>query len=723
MKYKNYIKKLLIHSFWVFLVALALPAMAEDLANGLSPIKIKGDSVEYFYKINKAEGRGNVQIDYGQYKLFADEIDVNLETKEAWARGNVILAHDGGQHTGKEVYVDFETGVADIDELNSFVEPFFHGGGHKVNREKDGDSYTIEDAYLTTCDDGQNCPHGLPPYQLEAKEVIYYPNDKLIMKHVIVRIRHLPVMYIPIMVLPLDIIDEFPIQLEVGKTSEWGGFALSKLRYYINDDHDGNILNDYRENQGYAGGIEHYYRAGQLGAGALRGYYADDQCGDNQECSRSKTYTSPETERYRLQARHTGKIADNTALNFEFNKLSDEYVIQDFFYRDEYERIAFPDNYVSVIHSTDNYTLSGLARYRLDDFFGVVQRLPEIRLDTHTKPLGESNFYYRSQTQAAWLNKTYKDFDESDRNDAAARIDADNRLSYVWRMGAWTATPFIASHNTFYSRDRIGDDTDFVRNNLASGVDISSKYFKVYDVKFNALGMKFDKLRHIFTPNISYFYQSRPTHKNTDLIQFDSIDTLDRESHYSLDLENKFQIKYKDEQGATETRNLLRSLMRFDFEWPKAGETRLDLIETNLEFYPTTWMSIDTGATYQFETDQFDQANIDLIFRKDAYRFGVGQRYVNGDSNQLTLQGHWQINPQWKIEAYNRYDFTRDSQSEGGENNEFELVVEKRNFYCWTISLIYNHSHEEDSFFVTFAPTQFSTSSFRRAQSYRRVYQ
>jgi len=706
---------------WV--LVLTLPASAADF-DGLSdpkPLKIRGDSVEYFFEENRAEGKGNVQIDYEGCSLTADFVKANLQTKEAWAEGNVVVTREGEKHQGDSVYVNFETGVVEVEGMRAAMVPYYRVSSEEVKRRAD-ETVEFRKASLTTCDEDQVCADGRPYYSLDADEVEYREGDKLTLKNAVLRIGALPVLFLPIVVIPIKHIQRFPVQVELGRNSEWGAFILSKLRYYINDDHDGNFLVDYRENQGIAGGAEHFYRNDLLGQGALRGYFADDQCGeDSEDCSRSGSYAPPEESRYRVQARHIGEPIPGIGVNFELNKMSDEYVIQDFFFREEFERIAFPDNYFYAVNAREDYTLSALARYRLDDFLGVVERLPEVNFDLHTRPVGDTPFYVSHKTQGASLNRTMPGLGRHRSHEAAGRVDTQSRLSYVWKTGPWTVTPYAGTRQTYYSRDKAGDSRDFVRSNIEAGVDASTKYFKVYDFSYDALGITFERLRHVFTPNVSYSFQSKPTVTREMLYEFDDRDTLDRESRVTLDFENKLQIKFRpedDPDGELSQRPLLRSIVAVDLDIPQGNRSKFESIRTETDFNPTPWLRISTDTDYFFETDEFETVNVDVTADRHPLKIGFGQRYQSSQSNQSTIQVEWQMHPEWKAGVYERYDFERDDQSDGGKNNEFEFVLEKSNFYCWTIRFMYNRSHRENSFFVSFTPSAFQDSSFRRQRQY-----
>jgi len=702
--------------FFIIAVTFLIPALfleplyAEDDAN--VPIQITGDSVEYFYEKERAVASGNVQISYKGSLLTADEVQVDLAKKEATASGNVTLSQDGAIFTGDHVVVDLETKSAEIADMTATLAPHFYAKGSRVN--KVGDShYQIKDGYITTCDKSYCEGDKTPPYRIQAKEVLYYPDDRVVIRHAVLYVERFPIFYIPVIVIPVWDIDRFPIEVQAGRKKEWGAYVLTRTRYGLSPDFKGNILFDVRENQGLAGGFENFYDTRDYGQGALRYYFANDRCGTNDlECSRGSGHLVDESSRYRAQLRHRWKISPDLGLNAEINKLSDEFIVQDFFSQSEFERNAFPDNYVSLIQSKDDYTVSALGRWRLDDFVGVTERKPEISFDTHTHAIEGTNFYYRQEVDAAHLKLKFKD--DTDEARQASRVDIRSKFSYVWRVQPWTVTPYIASRETYYSRDADAD-RDFVRWNLEAGVDLSTKFFKVYDVDIHSWGLDINKIRHIFTPNISYGFQSDPTHTKQSLVTFDEVDELERDNFLRLDFENKLQTKSKGGKGKLSPRTLLRSIVTADFKFLRSERAGIDTLRFDTDFNPYRWLTLSSDAEYRYESDQFEFINVDVTWNRDRVWVGLGQRYVNGDSNQTTAQLDLKINDDLSLRLYERFEFS------SAETDEFEASLQIRNFVCWTAQLTYNCRNEGGgSFYVSFAPTDFTESAFHPGQYYRR---
>src|SRR6185436_9685597 len=114
----------------------------------------------------------------------------------------------------------------------------------------------------------------------------------------------------------------------------------------------------------------------------------------------------------------------------------------------------------------------------------------------------------------------------SEINLATKRLDTQNEISYPTKLGFVEFRPFVGGQNTYYSRTINRDDYNTVRGQFKTGADLSTKFFRVYDVEGKVLGMEVHRLRHIITPSIGYLYSHNATVATEKLDQFDSIDTL-----------------------------------------------------------------------------------------------------------------------------------------------------------------------------------------------------
>jgi len=409
--------------------AHAAPANTEPA----QPVQVHGDSVEYFHEEQKVVGTGHVSIDHGDTRLTADKITVFMDSKNAVAEGNVTLKQPGGEFKGKRGEYNFEKKSGKVDQMELFVEPSLYGKARQVQKHDDG-SMTMRDSYVTTCC-GDN-----PFYKVQAQDVDIIPGKKVVIRNAVILVKNVPIFFLPLYVQPLVNADRFPVQIVPGQNSDWGPFLLSKVRYQLVDRPDleahANLLADYRVKRGIGGGAEGFYKGKAVGRGAARLYAAHD----------NKAPDDVDAGRYRVQLRHQMTLAPDTTLTAELNKLSDRDIVKDFFFNEEYEGNALPDTYLSIITAKPEYTFSILERVRMDDFYTVVERSPEIRFDTHNREFADTPFYLRAEYTAVNLRKEFAEaHDSTGTADAldASRVDTNHTLTYDGNIGDLSVTPRV----------------------------------------------------------------------------------------------------------------------------------------------------------------------------------------------------------------------------------------------------------------------------------------
>jgi len=696
----GFLNKFIVRSLLLAALSFFSPAVhaddkepSPDPGSKVVPIEIKGDSVEYFHEEQKAVGMGHVSIDYEGVKLSADKVTVHMASKVATAEGHVKLVQQGSVFTGERAEYDFGTKVGNVSNLTATVDPSYFGKAARVERVSD-DHYRLVDGYLTTC-----CGDS-PFYKIGAQQLDIYPEQKVVVRNAVIYIKGTPILYVPYLEIPYKEFQRFPIQVVPGKNSEWGAFVLTKYRYYLTNtpgfQSKGNLLFDWREERGLGGGVENFYNGDKVGHGAIRFYYTDDD----------EPSLNADPERYRAQWRHQSKIGEATTLTVEVNKLSDDTVIKDFFFREEYERDVLPDNYISIITSKPEYSLSVLGRERLNDFFTVVERSPEVRFDTHNQRFAETPFYLRQEMQFSQLNK---EFASSDVDQDATRLDGNWTLSYAGRVGDLSVVPRVGTRQTYYSRDLAGQE-DVVRSTFDPGLDLSTRFYKTYDWTVHAWWLDWNQVRHIFNPTASYNYRPSPTVARTTLQQFDALDSIDKQHFVRFNLENKFQTKERHgKEGALVSRELARVIPFFDLDFDSG---RIDKVGLDTELRPYSWMGIESDVSYDTRLAKVSAANFDLYLRNGDLKFAVGQRYVRETSSQTTMDLEWRINPEWSVKVYERYEFQRD------DSQEFEVTLSKVFEDCYIMDLTYNHHDDGDSFFVVFRLKAFPDASFGLSQTY-----
>lgn len=665
------------------LILLACPAFANaEEAMPKEPIVVNGDKVEYFHEKKKVIGNGNISITYKDVVLTCEKITVYLDTREAIAEGNVKVSQKDAYFTGEKMNYNFDTRKGSV--MNGYLNARpFYGKAQEVDKIAYKDQYSLDRGYITTCD--LEKPH----YRVQSRRVEIYLDDKVVARHILFFIGDVPVLYFPYYVQSLKD-RKTHITIIPGQNKDWGYYVLTAYRYIVNDNNRGDVLLDYRTKKGLGEGINHYYQTDQIGEGAAKFYYTHEN--DNLAYTR----TGDMKARYRWQVRHRWDMGENTdtLAILEFNKLSDRDVIKDYFYNEFEELGDTPDNYISIVTQKQDYSTELLLRKRFDKFYTVVERLPEYTIDIPNYNLVKNvPIYYKATASGVYLNKTFDNTktDPGVKDVNVVRFDAYNQLSYATKIfRSLSVTPYAGVRETFYSRNAYGD-TNEIRTIFNAGVDNSIKFYKIYDVENNFLGLDIHKLRHIITPMANYYYVHQPTISPDNLNQFDSIDALEADNGIKLSLENKLQTK-RPHGGDLKSVDLATFIVSTDYAF-RLKENNLAYksqkfksVDFQLELVPYSWLYAVSKMTVNTKNSSIETESIDLVANGgEKWALGIGHRYENvetGRTNLLTFDAIYKINDKWKVRAYERFNIDK-----GIEEQEYTIY---RDLHCWVAELTYN---------------------------------
>ncbi|MDP2981388.1 MAG: LptA/OstA family protein, partial [Candidatus Omnitrophota bacterium] len=405
------------------------------------PIEVNGDQVEFFPKEKKVIGKGNVTIDYEGMKLTCDTVTVYTETKDAEAEGNVVLQATGTELKGEKITFNFGTKVGAILKARAKSGEWY-AFGDKIELLSNS-TYKVINGYITSC--GLLKPH----YKISAKTVTIDPvNNKVAAKDVTVKVGNTPIAYLPKYHFDLKTGGWPTVNVIPGKKSKWGVFALNSYRYEMEGGNSLTLRVDERSKWGLAEGFDYKYYLNGFGEGLLRTYYTNQRNVDRNETEKG------EQQRYRVQARHRWDINDHAMAIMEYHRSSDANMTKDYFYREEYDRESSPESYIYALDRGSEYSLSVLARKRVNHFQTVTERLPEARFNLKDQRLFDMPLYFKTDTTFTNLNKKTSD-NANDLN--VTRFDMYNKLSAPMKLvGFLSAAPFVGMRDTVYSR-RLND--------------------------------------------------------------------------------------------------------------------------------------------------------------------------------------------------------------------------------------------------------------------------
>jgi len=189
------------------------------------------------------------------------------------------------------------------------------------------------------------------------------------------------------------------------------------------------------------------------------------------------------------------------------------------------------------------------------------------------------------------------------------RFDTYNKLTYPYKFFYVEFNPYIAERFTYYSQDSSGED-NLIRNVFYSGIDISTKFSRIFNAKMNSFGFDIDKLRHIITPSVSFAHIHEPTLPSSRLASFDSIDSIGKQNSMVLSLQNKLQTK---RDGTTVDFLTFIVDSTYDFKLEGYGG-RFSDINLDLEMLPSSWIKFESDAAFDLRKRNFRDANFDITF-------------------------------------------------------------------------------------------------------------
>ena len=684
------------------------------------PLIVNADNIVYSGVANEVIATGNVVVDYKGSKLTCAKMTVNTLTKDAEAQGDekvkARLEDKQGVKEGTKIIYNFETKSGVIVDANFRSNPYF-GNASKIEKPNEQE-FVIKKGFISTCS------YDRPHWRLGCQEVNFYPQNKIDTKGDTFYIGQVPVMYIPEYSHSLR--DPLmKVQLSPGHSKDWGYYMESIYRTEFNQHVVGRLLLDYREFMGPAYGYGINYQNANFGKGDIKYWYTEE------DPAKFYPKDAPNTEFQRslLRWRHKWVIDRNTDFTAEMVKLLDskrqnagsEYdVLKDYFFR-EFEKDSQPLTYFLLHHNFSYSTVDFYAQKRLNHWYDQQDKLPEIRYSMPSLQLGNTPLYLDNSSLFTNFDKKEPADTFTDSDVSETRFDSVTRLSMPRKVAFIEFQPFVKSQETYYNKDNFGN-ANLVRTIFFSGADMSTKFYRLFNIKTNFLGLDINQLRHIITPTIGYIYQNSPTISSLKLKQFDGIDAIGFSgSTATLGVYNKLQTK---RNGQSIDLVDFRVDNTYNFETKTAAGSLSDFL-FHIRVLPFSWMTFESDATYKHSGDRNDpnyehftdvNYNLSLNFAEER-SLGLGQRYARGAGNELTCELKWRLNPKWKFSVYQRRQFANVTGLKSGLREQ-EYVL-SRDFHCWESDFTWNIKRGQgESIWLVFRLKAFPELEFDLNQAY-----
>lgn len=676
----------------VFLIATLLASagliQGEIKTPEKAPIEITSTG-ETTYENGLATARDNVAIHIGNTDIYADYAQYNSTTKDVELRGHVRIYRDASVYIAESGIYNTET--KKIKALNARTEsqPYFLTGGHVTSISENG--YLIKDGTFTTHDSPKN------DFHLRARTIRVYENDRVIFQYVTAYVGKVPVFWWPYLYQSLN--EAFSFSISPAYLSSWGPSLLTQVTFPITEDIRGRFRLDYRGRRGVAVGLDStmdYFNDSQA---RLKTYYIQDQNPNLNETNIPRKDVP--TGRYRVSLADTTNFTDDIYGLANLTKLSDQYVMQDFF-QGEFRIDPNPDNVLAVTKTDPFYTLTAIERFQANQFFTTTERQPEVVLDIKRHGLFGGPIFYEGETGFANLRLQFPQglgFENygTDRLDTFHQLTFPNtyfgwlsivpRVGYrgtyygkTWDLGSTTFIPpsnplvpnFILPPPTLANPVKFDGDT--FRSVFDTGAEASFKISRTWEnVQSRAVGL--DGLMHVIQPftNFSYVKEDGPNPTSIlaldrfqpstqlpaiDFPQFTTIDTIDDWTIWRVGVRNKLETRRDDR---TITWFELDTYVDVNFNNP-FDRTDYSNLFNNIRFQPLPWVSFSINS----QLPAFDQGftEVDTVANVQPManlQLTVAHRYLNGnpffqDSSLFVVGGYYRIDDNWGVAVQEQYE-------------------------------------------------------------------
>jgi LPS-assembly protein len=315
------------------------PAAAPPAPRGFksSQMTMERDGTRWFL-------RGQVELEHDSgVKFFADAAEYDTETHIVTAKGNVVLVNAEGRISAERLEFNTRTQTGTFYEASGIIslgpaaervqfgnqDPDVYFYGEVVAKIGDN-KYRITRGGFTTC------VQPTPRWELTAGTLTLNLRDYALLKHTVLRVKGVPVFYVPMAYYPMD-----ENQRNTGfllpsyGTSTVRGQAVSNAFFWaINRSHDATLFHDWftRTGQGY--GSEYRYVTNSQSSGNFRIYRFDQRATEFREDDRAGTL--PEKTSFEVRANATQTIARGLRARSRVDYFSD-VVSQQLYHQNLYD--------------------------------------------------------------------------------------------------------------------------------------------------------------------------------------------------------------------------------------------------------------------------------------------------------------------------------------------------------------------------------------------------
>lgn len=706
-------------SLWI------VPCGAKDFAS--EPWEISADKISRFTQPEVVVAEGNVVLRRVDDKsadpvvIKADWMRYNLVDGEVLARGALSMHSPNQDVVGQEALIDLQKETAALVDTSLFVpENNLHFSGREVDKT-DAITYHFKDGDFTTCkvEEGKTLP-----WQFHSAEATVKLEKVVTLKHTVLRVRDIPVLYVPYFVFPANTKRKSGFLLpEISQSTLSGSGLIAPFFVDLSPSSDITVYPGYLSKRGAVAGVEFRYAADYNSKGTIAGTYIYDKTADTAEDDyNSDDYLRTEHNRYWVRGKLDHDFGSNLWLRADLDRASDRDYLQEIggFANgfDESEDNFLLNYHRGLEEETLPYRTSQMQLTKfwsssfvggqfagVDDLVGgdddpsQVNTLPRL---LYSGVLELTDIPFGLSWDSSYVHYWREDGIGEQRVDLYPEVIASLPLGHFFE-----GTVSSGVRETFYSIESNGSsepDWEYDDEQTRSAWDLNANIATTLERDFAMNIGSASGLNHSFRPEIGYTYLT--VNPEDELPEIDEIDILERGNSLSYSLNNYFRVsggtgddlynRYAGYVKIEQAYNIDEA--RRDLAGPDDERQPFSDILLKINLYPMArWQTRYTTAmsVYGEGVTRYDLFSEYTSKRGDSV--SLDYRYTKGtEINQLNAELKTRLTDTFYIEG----DFKQSLDTNEIVSSSLGLVYHPQ---CWAIKFLAEKSTDDERIAVMFS--------------------
>ena len=391
-------------------VVLGRPVYGQQTT--LGGVAISADEMDRNLETKTVTLKGRVQIVFNGQYLSCDTAILNLKNKTIVAKGNIVLQDAKIYAKGDQLEYNYG------DNTGTFYNGFVQSGQvvfQGLTVKKVGENkFIANDAYYTSC---VTCP---PDWSFTGSKIEAEIGGYAFIKYPILRIVGFPVLFLPAIIVPLKSTRQSGLLSPSFGYGNAVGLAFGQSYFWaISRSQDMTLGATHYEKKGLKGQLEYRYVFGPHSQGVLQGAFINDKnffARRDDDASRIIRQKNRGFIKYAHYYELPNQMVHRTSVNY----VNDLLYPRDFPEELEGNGDSALENEMSLTHNSNSQHLSVETAFYInlikenpsDNNDDAVHRFPELRYSLMEQEIGNSNVFFRLDTNYVNFTRDSLSYDD-----------------------------------------------------------------------------------------------------------------------------------------------------------------------------------------------------------------------------------------------------------------------------------------------------------------------